>query len=353
VTGWGDFVLSGATPGSGTDSATLTVLDPSGSPVPGYANLAIPANGVVDLSGMSATASGQSPSFRVAYSGLTAQTLHASVQAVGGAPQLCVSPVLRYPCPTGAQVITSLADQPGTVTASGTTTPAGGSATTLPSDSTTVTTLAPSIADCSGVLAGAALDVAKRPVQGATVALLDGTGTPVLSGGSPVTTTTGIDGTYHFASLAAGSYAISFADLNGQTKVESATAVTGGSGTTSASGGVVVSPTVTVAVSAKAVVNATYDLHPAAVPDVSAGRVNTPQVIEPLANDAPSDTATFDATTGQVVVGVRKTLGGDGGHVEEAGADGAGLREAARSHGLRMGHEVLDLPTGAHGVLEG
>lgn len=298
VTAWGRFQLSDAVPGAGSTAAELTVLDSSGAAVPGYQHLSIPADGQVDLSGMSVAASGQTPTFQVHFTDLIAATASATVQAIGASPELCVTAEVSYACPSGAQQLSSLPTQSAVAVASGSAKPtAGGSSTDFTPASSSVDVVAPSLGTCIGRLEGTALDVAGRPVQGATVELLDGTGAPVLLAGTPITVTTGYGGSYTFGNLATAAYQVRFSDLSSQTKVRSATVVSPGTASSTASGGKVTSASVGVAVGSRAIVDATYDLHPAAKPDSSAGHVNTPQTIDPLANDAPSDTSSFDATS--------------------------------------------------------
>ncbi|WP_217594752.1 SdrD B-like domain-containing protein [Cohnella sp. GbtcB17] len=53
-------------------------------------------------------------------------------------------------------------------------------------------------------------DAGESGVAGVTVRLLDGSGSPILSGGVPITTTTDVDGQYLFEQLQPGAYRVSF-----------------------------------------------------------------------------------------------------------------------------------------------
>ena len=130
---------------------------------------------------------------------------------------------------------------------------------------------------------------------GVTAELRDGDGNPVLDAGQPVTTTTADDGSYNFGPLLPGRYSVRFLD-HAIAHVEDATVSSGGSGTTTASGGAVLSVTTTLAIGDTGVVDARYVDDPT-TPDRSTQILST----ETAVLDPYSGTSAATASTGSSI----------------------------------------------------
>lgn len=311
---WRSFTLG--TPVSGYATAMLTVKDSAGVPIEGWANIAITAGSRVSLRDLPVSVTGQRPTFTVAFTDVTGGVTNATaqVQAVGDAPELCLTPRVLVSCPsfTGPLSDGLLAAATGSsvVIAAGRNSISGGGTVDYPSASATVSTTAPTPAACSALLSGTALEALAgpgldpRPVAGAVIRLWDSTGNAVMYPmdwpevalrGQQVTTLTAADGSYTFGNLAAGGYAVSFENV-GDYQVYSATS----SGTTNLAGGAptLTSATLTLAAGDSKSITGTYLLPLEARPDTSVGPMNTTQSVNPLANDSPTS---LDNWTGATV----------------------------------------------------
>lgn len=233
---WESFTLK--TAGTGTfTSATLTVKNSSGVAISGWTDRAVSLNTPLDLSGLSPGSTGLTPSFEVAFGGISGSitTASAEVKVVGDSPELCTRVTAAYVCPTGSGPIGSLPNAVAAVSANGSSV-LGGATTTLPQVDQSITVTAPALSTCTSSITGRAGDggggSSGTAISGVTVSLLDSSGNPVLVNGNPVTTTTASDGTYAFAGLLPNSYKVKFG--NSQiAEVQSTTITSGGSGTTS------------------------------------------------------------------------------------------------------------------------
>ncbi|WP_281787110.1 SdrD B-like domain-containing protein [Aurantimicrobium sp. INA4] len=235
VRSWVSFMLSSAGSGSFT-SAKLTIKNSSNTVIAGWVDVPLSLNSPLDLSSLSTVDTGTTPTFSVAFNGITGSitTATAVLKAVGDAPELCTRVTAVYPCPSGLGPMSSLPDLATTVGAFGTSV-LGGVTTTLTSASRNLTVQAPSLGFCTTSISGRAGDAgggtSGTAIPGVTVTLLDSSGNPILSNGSPVTTTTASDGTYTFANLLPNSYRVSFNSPSGKTLVSSTTS-SGAAGTT-------------------------------------------------------------------------------------------------------------------------
>ena len=233
---WESFTLK--TAGTGTfTSATLTVKNSSGVAISGWTDRAVSLNTPLDLSTLSPGSTGLTPSFEVAFGGISGSitTASAEVKVVGDSPELCTRVTAAYVCPTGSGPIAALTNNTATVSANGSSV-LGGATTTLPQVDQSITVIAPDLSTCTSSITGRAGDggggASGTAISGVTVSLLDSSGNPVQVNGSPVTTTTASDGTYSFAGLLPNSYKVKFG--NSQiAEVQSTTITSGGSGTTS------------------------------------------------------------------------------------------------------------------------
>lgn len=335
---WGTFTLSVPLIGSYDDtisggkpiaptaqakSATLTVLDDSGVPVvddSGYVWQDIPIpmsqgkDGAlvpavaqsVDLARLPVAKTGQHPNFVVTFTGRKAQPRSASIEvtAIGDLPQLCLKPVAAYPCPVGIGPIQSLPDDSTVITGAGSVS-FPSSVLAMRDDSTVMRITPPALSACTSSITGRAVDGAGGGVAGVTVSLKDQYGNPVMwpagtpNAGQPVTAVTDNSGNYTFANLLPNTYEVSFPDKSAALQVASATVVSGATGTapgvTTATGGTALSNKVAVVSGTSGVVNSLYVTMPVALPDSSAGVINTAQTIDVLANDTPGNGATINA----------------------------------------------------------
>ena len=312
IRAWSSFTLTGVT-GTGPPvySATLTVKDSSGSNITGWVDRAITLNNAVDLSTLLPATTGVNPSFAVTFTTTTGtvSTATAQVVAVGDAPQLCTRVVAQVVCPvfTGPLDTSLLLSTTAAITGAGSSSD-GSNTTNFTSGSASVTVTAPSATQCAGTLSGTAsvgTNGSGTAVPGATVTLLDSSGNPMSYPGSwpadpskagqPITTTSAADGTYSFGSLAAASYKVRFSNAP-SALVASSTVATGGSGTTTASGGLATSNTSAVSIGGASVVNGKYNLVTAATADTSTGGKGVTQTISPLTNDTASTGSSFSAS---------------------------------------------------------
>ncbi|MGI9186747.1 MAG: carboxypeptidase-like regulatory domain-containing protein, partial [Gaiellales bacterium] len=102
--GWGTIKLT--VPGGVTVTAfRVTILDSSGTAIPGFSDMYPNAQGVVDASGLSVAISGQMPTISVGAVGATltqAQNTTITATYVTDYPQLCVPLEVKAACPTSA-----------------------------------------------------------------------------------------------------------------------------------------------------------------------------------------------------------------------------------------------------------
>ena len=92
VRSWKTFTLTSPAP-SANFSVVLTIRDSNGMPIPGWTNIAVTAGTALDLSSLSPSVTGVSPSFDVDFT-ITSGSISsatAEVKAVGDAPELCLS----------------------------------------------------------------------------------------------------------------------------------------------------------------------------------------------------------------------------------------------------------------------
>ena len=304
---WDSFTLK--TAGTGTfTSATLTVKNSSGVAISGWTDRAVSLNTPLDLSGLSPESTGLTPSFEVAFGGITGSitTASAEVKVVGDSPELCTRVTAAYVCPTGSGPITALANNTATVSANGSSV-LGAATTTLPQVDQSITVTAPALSTCTSSITGRAGDggggSSGTAISGVTVSLLDSSGNPVQVNGSPVTTTTASDGTYSFANVLPASYKIQFNEPGTQV-LASSTVVSGATGTTTGTSTVLsaaTSATSNVAATiagTNAVVNALYTIPATAAADTpAAGTQGSAQTINVLSNDNAASGATLTAST--------------------------------------------------------
>jgi MYXO-CTERM domain-containing protein len=249
------FKLLAPTPAQYT-TAKLTVRDSNNVPIAGWTNLTLPANATVDLTTLSPSVAGSSPTFDIAAEGLTDTQVVPMGEfrvTTGSPPQLCWDlSVPALTCPTRPGIAGN--DMPGpvstAVTAKGSfSTSTGVTPFTDQVLNSTVNANPPNFENCNGTRLRATVVSLKdgSPVAGARVFLFDSAGNPVLDGnGQPVSAVTAADGTLEFPVWAAG-YTLKLSGTSRYIPVYS-TVNAGGSGSTFASGNSVVSNTVTTTV---------------------------------------------------------------------------------------------------------
>ena len=307
IRGWQFLTLTSAGTGPFT-TAKLTVKNSSGVALASWTDVPLTLNTALDLSTLSPTDTGTTPTFAVSFAGITGSitTATAQVKVVGDAPQLCTKVTAVYACPSGSGPIASLANNTATVSASGSSV-LNSVTTTLTPASQTVTVTAPAISTCTSSITGRAGDAgggaSGSAIPGVTVSLLDSSGNPIVVNGTPVSTTTASDGTYSFTNVLPASYKLRFNEPGSQV-LASSTVVSGASGTTTGAVTVVSAATTVTSNTAatiagtNAVVNALYTIPAAAAADIPpAGTQGTAQSINVLTNDTAASGATLTASS--------------------------------------------------------
>lgn len=291
---WRAFTLT--QPSSGFSAATLTVKDEDGQIIEGWADIPIKANTRLSLRDLPVSVTGQEPIFSVNLADVTiigTVNAEARVEAVGDAPELCVTPIAQIVCPalSGQVVDQDLPEGSTTVTAEGSSTLASSTVYSNPA-SLSVSITAPTVADCGVQITGTATEVSggtgsPRPVGEAVVSLL------ALDGTVLATTTTATDGTYSFGYVAPGSYQVKFADTADALTYSATIASVASTGSSTpvlagATDAYVTSSVITVALGTPGIVNALYELPIGASPDTTFGPIGIAQTINPLSNDSPT-----------------------------------------------------------------
>ena len=304
VRSWRSFTLlapASVSPNTYT-SAKLTIKTSLGAAVDGWTAVPITVNTPVNLSALSPSVTGQDPSFEVTFTGVTGAltTGSARVEAVGDAPELCLTPTVVAPCPQLTGTVRSLAGTTTSVTANASATDSQSNTTPFAPASVNLTVTTPTPEQCGSSLSGVASVLGTTvPVAGVTATLLDVSGNPILDASSnPVTTVTAADGSYTFGQLFPGGYKVRFDDLGTRT-VATATVTAAGSGSTSdnSAASSLVSPTATLTADVDGVVNAEYRAPAGATNDVSSGAQGAAQTVSILANDNATSGATLTAST--------------------------------------------------------
>lgn len=173
----------------------VTVRDSSGNAIPGYTNLNPNSSGVVDVSGLSPSVSGQSPTVDIRAVGATnaqGASISAEVKYVTDYPELCVPLETKNPCPqlspgvgNGPDVDSTPISLDGVVDE----TPYGGSTS---SSNASASASRSAVSGCVGSVSGTARYTDGKPVAAKTVTLRAPDGS-VLA-----TTTTDASGRYAF-----------------------------------------------------------------------------------------------------------------------------------------------------------
>ena len=257
-------------------SAKMTVRDSSGVPIPGWINLPLSSlEATVNLTQLSPTVTGGMPTFDVAIDGLTNTDVEPSGTfrvTTGAPPQLCWDLPFSA-CPTWPGLaLGNISSQETDVIAKGSFTT--NSRTTFFTDQVLRTTvdISHNFDNCGTWLRATVVSLEDdSPVAGATVFLLDSTGSPILDSNlQPASAVSQADGTLEFPAWAAG-YKLKLSRNARYTPVTAAVDA-GGSGVTVASSGTLVSPTVTTMVNQTSHVTLTIsaDLDPPGAPVVTA-----------------------------------------------------------------------------------
>ncbi|MBN1210297.1 MAG: hypothetical protein JXB05_35925 [Myxococcaceae bacterium] len=287
-------------------SATLTVRDSNGVPIAGWTGVPIPSeNPIVDLTALSPAVAGSTPTFDVAAAGFTQLDVVPVGEfrvTTGSPPQLCwdlAVPPLTCPTLPGLAGNDTAGPRSTPVTAKGSfTTDTGTTPFTDQVLDATVDANPPNFDNCGGTRLRATVVSLKdgSPISGATVFLLDSAGNPILdSNNQPASAVTAADGTLEFPVWAAG-YTLKLSG-NARYSPVFSTVDAGGSGTSMASGGAVVSNTVTTTVneSSHVTITVTADEHPPCAPVVTgpaAGTVVYDRVTPLVGTADPGSTVT-------------------------------------------------------------
>jgi MYXO-CTERM domain-containing protein len=235
-------------------SATLTVRDSNGLPIPGWTGLAIPAsNAPIDLTTLSPSVAGGTPYFDVSVEGFTATGVTPAGEfrvTTGSPPQLCwelAAPALDCPSTPGLARDTSPAPVSTPVTVDGSFSTNSGT-NSFPGQVLN-TRLDANAGNCGTRLRATVVELADgSPVSGARVFLFDGAGNPILDANNqPVSAVSAADGTVEF-SVWAANYTLKLTGNTLFTPV-SMNVTAGGSGLTYPRAGTVVSNAVTTTLS--------------------------------------------------------------------------------------------------------
>ncbi len=236
-------------------SATYTVKDSNGVPIPGWIDLAMPEDQFIDLTDLTVDVAGTTPTFDVTPVGLVVPAPIPRVElkvVTGSPPQMCwkLNPLIED-CPEEPGYAEALSGgvQDTTVIANASYSDAAGTTLTYPQQSyeTVGAPASPPLNVCGGTVRGTARVYTGVPAAGASVTLHYANGEPVFHPNTenPVTATTAADGTFAFPVWGGFVYQVR---STGSPTAEpmSITVTTGGSGTVFAEDGELVSNSMTV-----------------------------------------------------------------------------------------------------------
>jgi MYXO-CTERM domain-containing protein len=257
------FKLTSPAPSEYT-SATLTVKNSQGGFIPGWIDRPFSSDATVDLTQLSPDATGDSPTFDVAVTGLKNTLVEPSGTfrvTTGAPPQLCWElSESSLVCPNKPGLALP---QEALVTTKGSFATSAGTTSFTDQVMKTSVKNPPDFNNCGGAwLRATVVSLSDgSPISGQTVFLLDSAGNPILdANGLPASAVSAADGTLEF-SVWAGGYTLKLTGDGHYTPV-SMNVDAGGSGTTQASEGTVVSNTITPQRQQPAHVTITVDVVP-------------------------------------------------------------------------------------------
>ncbi len=223
VGAWKSFTVQNPEPSEYT-SATVTIKDSAGVDIAGWVNVALPANQVLDLSGLSTAATGLNPSFAITFVGMASVISGGTVtggpkadfKVLGDSPQLCLSTQMRA-CQTGFGLFPVGGASSTPVNGSGSAALSGGSPVAFTGTSVSINDAAALVSNCGATLQGTLATAAPIvPMAGLEVGLLDSLGQTVPgAAGAPLTASTAADGTYSFPALLPQTYGVRMAGASG------------------------------------------------------------------------------------------------------------------------------------------
>ncbi|MEY4221185.1 MAG: hypothetical protein RL280_1469, partial [Actinomycetota bacterium] len=194
-------------------SAKFTVKNSSGTAIPAWTNVTVPANKIIDLASLSVSDTGQSPTFSVTFTDRTDEgDVSAKISAIGGSPELCLRPTVACPYPIVHP--SQLFANSVTLTASGSTT-ANSVVSQFDSVARTVNIANTPTSSCATSLSGNLSTGAGAAVAGVLVTLTDTSGVVLTYPadypdaslrGQAVTAVSDSSGNYSFPLVAAGNY---------------------------------------------------------------------------------------------------------------------------------------------------
>ena len=265
IQAWRNFTLVTAVTYT---SATFSVKNSSGTAISAWTNVAVPGNKVIDLSTLTVSDTGQTPTFSVTFTGRTDEgDVSAKISAIGGSPELCLRPTIACPSPIvhPSQLLANTVN----VVATGNTT-ANSVVSQFDSVSRTVNIANTPTSNCATSLSGNLSTGSGTAVAGVLVTLTDTAGTPLAYPldypeaslrGTTVTATSDASGNYSFPLVAAGDYKLKFVDASGTVLVNQAIVTASGSGMTTdyTTATSLLSPSFTLTVGTPGVVDAKYN----------------------------------------------------------------------------------------------
>jgi CshA-type fibril repeat protein len=249
-------------------SAKFTVKNSSGTAIPAWTDVTVPANKIIDLASLSVSDTGQSPTFSVTFTDRTDEgDVSAKISAIGGSPELCLRPTVACPYPIVHP--SQLFANSVTLTASGSTT-ANSVVSQFDSVARTVNIANTPTSSCATSLSGNLSTGAGAAVVGVLVTLTDTSGVVLTYPadypdaslrGQAVTAVSDSSGNYSFPLVAAGNYKLKFVDASGSVLVNQAIVTASGSGMTSdyTAATSLLSPSITLVTGTPGVVNAKYN----------------------------------------------------------------------------------------------
>lgn len=302
VKGWRSFTITSKQL-NGYEYANIDVLDSNGNPVPGWEHVPLDpnANGQpsTSLQDLEASLTGATPTFRLRLAGFNSpDPVKISIVQEADPVALCTTVTANARCSgTGPGLVPAVPGWAINLNAE-VTAKRSGEQQVEDRDAQGLSMDGVAPETCGATLTGTAA-VGGEGLGGVEVELLDSSGNPVLEQGTPVRASTGKDGSYTFGPLLPGGYAVRFVD-HARFKVADSTVNAGGSGTTTASSGEVLSNTATLATGDLGVINARFVAGPR-TPDRSK-EITASQVahLDPYQGAKPAEASTgssFDQTS--------------------------------------------------------
>ena len=326
--GYNRFTLSGLTKGTDYTSASLSIFKSNGDVLVSggttWDNVAFNSDNYVDLTSIVATDLGKNAAFKINYVGKTTTAAATGTLLMkSDSAQLCLSLTAKMVCPNTVLIGTPT-DSTTNFSATGATINAANQRTEYTVTSGNLTIGAPLASQCGFVLnaaigqgqASQAFPATYAPVQGAVAYLTDSSGTILNdANGNPIKASSDVSGNLSFGAVKAGSYKVAFTDfplVNGvgagdiaSTYISPYGFVTGQINRTPQNPDAnfttiqtpLLTPGFTGVAGTPTVVKALYVMRAVASNDTVGVKGGSFSTIDVLANDKPTTTASFTASS--------------------------------------------------------